>query len=212
MPYDSNILRFTAPINKINDAVAGDSSAVFSGLQSRFVGQLGAGFWRDENQIIYNSTMGTVLAGHFRYVRLATGATAVVVGQIVFWDTLANAVENLYQVTTVESGSTDAAMKRAGIVLNSGWTAGNYSVVQDVGICFVKFRGTLTAAGAAGSRVYCAAAGGADLGFADVVDSGAAAAISDVSKMAGRFIGIAEDTPTNAGLKRVDLQFANVRG
>ena len=75
----------------------------------------------------------------------------------------------------------------------------------------VKFRGTLTAAGAVGSRCFAAAAGGADLGFADVIDSANPTLFSDVSKMLGRYLGIAEEAPTNRGLKRVYLKLNNPR-
>ena len=152
------------------------------------------------------------LGGHFRYVRLSASAGAVVVGQAVFWDTVANAADNLFQVTTAESGTTDASMNLAGIVLNNGWSVGTYSIIQDVGPTYCKFRATLTGTGAIGSRVFAAAAGGADLGFADVIDSSNPTLFSDVSKMMGRYYGIAIDAPTNGGLKRVYVNMHNVRG
>lgn len=208
----SPILRLTAgAINKINDAVVGMPAAPSGPGTSKFQGQLGQGIWLDDANILYNSAMGTVYGGHFRYVRLAAAATAVVVGQLVFWDI--SVADNLFQVTTSEAGSTDGAMFRAGVVLNSGWTAGNYGVIQDVGPTFVKFRAALTSAGAAGSRVYAAAAGaGADNGFADVLSSANPALFSDVSLMQGRYIGNAVQAPTNGGLKLVNVNFNNVRG
>lgn len=211
--YSSPIVRITnGAINKVNDAVVGMPGAPMGPGISKFSGQLGNGWYMDDGQILFDSTMGTVFGGHFRYVRLAAAAAAVVVGQIVFWDTVANAANNLFQVTTAESGTTDVAMNSAGIVLNSGWSAGNYSIIQDEGVIFTKFRATLTAAGAIGSRVFCAAAGGADLGKADVIDSANPALFSDVSKLLGRYLGIAQDAPTNGGLKRVYVNMHNLRG
>lgn len=213
--YNTMIQRITAgAINKVNDAVIGMPAAPLGLGVSKFAGQLGNGIYFDDSNILFDSTMGTVYGGHFRYVRLAAAATAPnTVGQLVFWDTVANAADNLYQVTTAENGTTDLAMNCAGIVLNSGWTPGNYSFIQDFGPTFVKFRGTLTAAGAIGSRVFCAAVGaGVDLGEADVIDSANPALFSDVSKMMGRYIGVAIDAPTNNGLKRVYVNFHNLRG
>jgi hypothetical protein len=209
--FHSPIIRLTAGcINQINDAVIGGISGV-SG-QSKYPQQLGNGIWLDDNNILFNSAVGTVYGGHFRYVRLAAAAAAVVVGQLVFWDTVANAADNLYQVTTAESGTTDAACSRAGIVLNNGWTPGNYSVIQDCGPVYCKFRAALTSAGAIGSACYAAAAGGADLGFLDVLDSAAQTSVQDVALMQRRWIGEAIDAPTNSGLKRVYVNFMNLRG
>lgn len=213
--YFSQIQRITAgSINKVNDAVAGMPGAPLGIGTSKFAGQLGNGIYLDDTNILFDSSMGTVYGGHFRYVRLAAAATVPLkVGQILFWDTVANAADNLFQVTTAESGTTDGAMNIAGIALNTAWGAGNYSFLQDMGSVFVRFRGTLTAAGAIGSRVFAAAAGaGADLGEADVIDSSNPTLFSDVSKMMGRYLGIAIDAPTNNGLKRVNVAVHNFRG
>jgi hypothetical protein len=203
--FNSAIIRMTAgPINQINDAVVGMPAAPLGPGVSKFAGQLGAGIYLDDANILYNSAVGTVYGGHFRYVRLAAAATAVVVGQIVFWDlTVAN---NLYQVTTSEAGSATGATLAAGIVLNNKWTAGNYSVIQDIGDCFVQFRGTLTGASAAGAGVYCAGAGtGVDNGFADVQTQ--STTITDI--MLQRFLGTAKGTPTNGSLTLVSLKMVN---
>ena len=136
--------------------------------------------------------------------------TAVpIVGQTVFWD---NAVApNLYQVTTSETESTDAAISIAGIVLSTGLTVGNYTLIQVTGLVYIKFRAVLTSAGAIGSAVYTAAAGGADLGFADVLSSANPTLFSDVALMERRFLGTAYEAPTNAGLKRIYLGFTRIR-
>jgi hypothetical protein len=211
--FNTAIDRITSgPINKVNDAVVGMPAAPFGPGLSKFAGQLGAGFWVDDANVLYDSTVGVVYGGHFRYVRLSAAAAAVIRGQIVFWDTLANAADNLFQVTTAENGSADAAMLHAGIVLNPAWTPGNYSIIQDWGPVYVKFRAALTSAGAAGSRAFCAAVGGGDLGKADVVDSATAATIANISQMLGRYLGVCQEAPGNGSLSRVYLSMANLRG
>lgn len=211
--YDSLIQRIANGfINVVNDAVAGGGGGNIGPQTGLAPGQLGNGIWLDDSELLFNSAVGTVLGGHFRYVKLSAAAATPVIGQILFWDTYANAVDSAFQVTTAESGSVDAAMNSAGIVLSAGVTPGNFTFIQDVGPVFTKFRATLTSAGAFGSRVFCSASGGADLGFADVIDSGNPTLFSDVSKMMGRYLGIAWDAPTNGGLKRVNVNFHNQRG
>jgi hypothetical protein len=210
--FHSPILRMTAgPINRINDPLIGMIQAPMGPGVSKYQGQLGQGIWLDDSNILFDSVMGTVYGGHFRYVRLAAASTAVVVGQIVFWDP--TVADNLYQVTTSEAGSVDNAMFAAGVVLNSGWTAGNYGVIQDIGPTFVRFRAVLTSAGAIGSRVYCAGVGaGADNGFADVLSSAAPTLFSDVSLMQGRYLGVGVTAPVGGALRLVNLAIHNLKG
>ena len=208
MPTSQIMQVSTGFINTVNDAVVGMPTAPGGLGLSKFAGQLGRRIEFEDADIHFNSAVGTVYGGGFQYVRLAAAATAVVVGQIVFWDY--TVAQNLYQVTTSEAESTDGAVFRAGIVLNPSWTPGNYSFVQYLGPTFVRFRGTLTAAGAIGSRVFAAAAGaGVDNGFADVIDSSSPTEFSDVSKMMGRYIGTAIVAPTSGGLKLVNQNWTN---
>lgn len=208
--HTTNIVRVTAgALNKVNDSVIGQITANIGPKTSRFVSQLGAGVWFGPDTIIYDASVGTLYAGHYRYVRLASGASTPVVGQIAFWDTIANAADNLYQVTTSEAGSTDTAKLVAGVFINA-LTVGNYGFICDTGLCYVKFRGTLSNAGAAGSSVYAAAAGaGADLGLADVL---AATADGATPILQARYLGVAAEAPTSGGLKRVYLNPHNIRG
>lgn len=211
MSWDSPIIRISAgAINAVNDTVIGGVAGI-SGV-SKYAGQLGKPVWLDDSQLVFKSSIGTVFGGRFRYVRLAAAATAVVVGQIVFWDI--SVADNLYQVTTSEAGSTPGAQLRAGIVLNSGWSAGNYSFIQDVGPTFVQFRSALsTAPAGVGVAVYCAAAGaGANNGFADTISAAGATVFSDVTLMQNRYLGSAIQLPTNGGLKLTNVNFMNLRG
>ena len=207
----SQIIRVTAgAINQVNDAVIGMPAAPFGPGDSQFAGQLGKRVELGPEDIIYNSAIGNVYGGVFRYVQLLAGAAAPVVGQLLFW-VPALSSNSLYTVTTAESGSVDAAIFVAGICLNNAWTPGNFSYIQDEGRVPIKFRGTLTDAGAIGSRTYAAAAGGADLGFADVLDDATAATFGTVSLMQGRYLGNAAVAPTNGGLKDVFLKLNNYR-
>lgn len=209
----SSIQRMNGAINKVNDQVVGQQPAFgTSTTVSKLSGQLGKSITLDDSNLIYDSTMGTVYGGQFRYVRLAAAATAVVVGQIVFWDI--SVADNLYQVTTSEAGTVPGAQFRAGIVLNSGWTAGYYSYIQELGPTYIKFRAALTQAPAGvGVAVYCAAAGaGADNGFADTLDSANPATFSDAGLLDNRYLGAAIELPTNGGLKLVNLNLRNLRG
>jgi hypothetical protein len=210
---ESRIIRMNGPINAVNDQVIGGQPAFGNSTTvSKVGGQLGKWLWLDDSTVIYNSTTGAVYGGRFRYVRLAAAATAVVRGQIVFWDI--SVADNLYQVTTSEAGSVPGAQLMAGVVLNPSWTAGYYSFIQEIGPVAVKFRAALSHAPAGvGVAVYAAAAGaGADNGLADTIDSADPAAFSDVNLMANRYLGAAIELPTNGGTKLVYLNPRNLRG
>lgn len=197
-------------INAVNDPIVGEGTAPPFGLGST-VGQLGRRFeYNIGENMSYNAVNGTVYGGVARYVRLAAAAAVPVVGQILFWDL--TVVDNLYQVTTVETGSTDGAMFVAGITLTPTLTPGRYTIIHDQGDVPVQFRGTLTSAGAVGSRVYAAGVGaGVDNGFADVLSSAAPTLFSDVSLMQGRFLGIARIIPVGGTLTRVNVNLLNYR-
>lgn len=209
--FDTNILRYGF-INVVNHSVAGGGGSNIGPQVGLAPGQLGAGFWRDDATVFANTTVGTVFGGHFRYVRLAAAAAVPIIGQILFWDT--SVADNLFQVTTAESGTTPGALWRAGIVLSAGVTPGNYTIIQDCGPTYVKMRAVLTEVpSGAGCAVYCAAAGaGADLGFADVLASPNPATLSDVSLLQNRYLGAAIDLPTNGGLKLTNINLMNQRG
>ena len=209
----SQIQRMNGPINTINDQVIGGRPAFGSSTTvSKVGGQLGKWIWLDDGTVIYNSTTGTVYGGRFRYVRLAAAATAVVRGQIVFWDI--SVADSLFQVTTSEAGSVPGAQLMAGVVLNPSWSAGYYSYIQEIGPVFVKFRAALTHAPAGvGTAVYAAAAGaGADNGLADTVDTADLAAFSDVGLLQNRYLGASIELPTNGGTKLTYLNPRNLRG
>jgi hypothetical protein len=202
-------------INQVNDSVAGGGGGNIGPQVGLAPGQLGKILELDDSELIFNSAVGTVLGGGFRYVQLSAGSTPnPVVGQIVFWDAFANSADNLFVVTTLENGTVPGAQYPAGIVLSSTWGAGNFSIIQCWGPTFIKFRAALTHAPAGiGEAVFCAAAGaGADNGFADTIANANPATWSDSSLFLNRYLGPSIQLPTNGGLKLVNLRRLNERG
>ncbi len=196
----SDILRLNSGnINQVSDVLIGQTGSPNGGpSRSHFAGQLGKWVDLDNSDLVYNSTVGTVYAGRFQYVRLSASAVLPVVGQILFWDP--TVATNLFQVTSDEAVSTPASTLIAGINLNNAWTLGTYGIIQILGLVYVKMRATLTTAGAVGCPVYAATSGGADVGFADVLTTDATAAIN------ATFLGKAYDIPVSGGLNRIYLE------
>jgi hypothetical protein len=202
-------------INQVNDSIAGGGGGNIGPQVGLAPGQLGKILELDDSELIFNSAVGTVFGGGFRYVQLSAGSTAnPVVGQIVFWDAFASSTDSLFVVTTLESGTVPGAQYPAGIVLSSTWGVGNFSFIQCWGPTFVKFRAVLTHAPTGiGEAAFCAAAGaGADNGFADTVANANPTTWSDNSLFANRYLGPTEQLATNGGLKLVSLRRLNERG
>lgn len=200
-------------INQVNDPVPGLAEVPQGTGVSPYQGQVGKVLVLDQSNVKFNSSVGTVYEGQFQYVKLGPNATAnPPVGSIVMWDLDEDPAD--FAVTTEEDagGTTDAAVMIAGIVLSATWAVGSYSFIQIVGLVPIQFRGTLTAAGAIGSPVYAAAAGGADNGLADVLGSTAPTDFSAVTLLQRRFLGAANAAPTNGSLTLVDLGFQRFRG
>lgn len=209
---DSQIQRMNGPINTVNDSViAGQPQFGNSSSISKASGQLGKTIQFDDSNVIFDSSVGTVYGGQFQYVRLSAGSTEPALGQIVFWDV--SVAVNLYQVTTLESGTVPGAQFMCGIVINPDWTPGNYSYVQTYGLVDVKFRANLSQAPAGvGTAVYAAAAGaGADNGLADTIDTADPATFQDVNLMANRYLGAAWELPINGGTTLVFFNPRNKR-
>lgn len=196
----SQIIRLPrGTINEVNDPVIG-MPATPGGLGvTKFAGQLGKWLDLDDSELIFNSAVGTVYGGRFQYVRLAAAAAVPVVGQILFWDT--TVADNLYQVTTSETlSSTTAGVMRAGVCLSASLTPGNYTVIQIMGPTNIMMRAVLTSAGAPGSGIWEAGAGGADLGFGDVLGYGTATTNVNLPRWVGTAIG----TPVGGALVAVN--------
>lgn len=209
----SQIQRMNGPINKVNDTVVGGQPLFGnSSTVSKVAGQLGMAIEFTDRNVVFDATTGTVYGGKFQYVRLSAGSTALVRGQIVFWDV--TVAVNLYQVTTLETGTVPGAQFVAGIALSAELDPGNYGYIQTFGLVAVKYRAALSHVPAGvGVASFAAAAGaGADNGLADTLDSADPANFSDVNLMQNRYLGTAWELPTNGGTKLVFLNPRNIRG
>lgn len=209
----SQIQRMNGPINDVNDQVIGQQPAFGSSTTvSKVSGQLGKSITLDDSNVIYDSAIGTVYGGTFQYVRLSSLAAEPALGQLVFWNV--SVAVNLYEVTTLETGTTPGAQFMAGVVLNPDWTPGYYSYIQVLGLVDVKFRAALSQAPAGvGAAVYAAAAGaGADNGLADVINSADPTDFSDVNLMANRYLGTAWELPVSGSTTLVFFNPRNYRG
>ncbi len=213
--WESNIIRVTTGrLNTVNDTYIG-GAPTGTGSNSRYAGQLGKALWfgpqSDQIGVMFDSTVGTLYGGRYRYVRMRAGdddSPAVGVGQILFWDTTLTNWQQYYQVTRDENlSSVDNAVMIAGIYLG-GFTGGNYGFIQDLGMVNVRFRSVLTTAGAIGSRAYATGAGdiGTDQGTADVLTT------DSTSLANARYLGNAVEAPAGGALKQVLLGFHNIIG
>ncbi len=207
--WDSPIIRVsTGRLSTVNGALIGGVSGNAAGF-SKYAGQLGKTVWFNTDQMpsMFDSTVGTLYMGRYRYVRMRDGdddSPAVAIGQILYWDTVVANWESAYQVTRDSNlSSVDEGVMIAGIYLGT-LTGGNYGFIQDLGEASVLFRASLTVAGAIGSRVYDAGAGaGVDEGLADVLTADATSLIN------AHYLGAAVNAPVAATLSRVLLNFNN---
>jgi hypothetical protein len=209
-PWESPIIRVTTGrLNTVNDTVIGGSASI--GSRSRYAGMLGKHLWLAPEQMgsMYDSGVGTLYGGRFRYVRMRAGdadSPALVVGQVLFWDTTITSWQTRYQVTRdADLSSVDNAMLTAGIFLGT-LGPGNYGFIQDLGMVPIRFRGTLSTAGAVGSRVYVADSAGADEGDADVLTTDATSVVH------ARYLGVAVTAPAANTTSPVLLDFHNALG
>lgn len=210
--WESQIMRVTTGLlNTVNDTVIGGQQGI-TGV-SKFSGQLGKTitFTPDQISLMFDSTVGTLYGGRFRYVKMRADdddSPALTPGKILFWDTTVSSWHTAYQVTRDENlSSADNAVCIAGIYLG-GFEAGNYGFIQDLGMVPVRMRAVLTASGAIGSRVYAAGTGdtGDDQGTGDVLTT-------DATSLANkRYLGWAPAAPVASALTNVVLDFTNVLG
>jgi hypothetical protein len=196
-PLTSQIGRVTTGLlNTVNDAIPAQTTSSGTGA-TRYGGQLGQRIALGPDEVKFDPTIGNLYGGVYQYVRVAAASTALLRGMILFWDP--SVAENLYQVTAVEPTGVSLI---AGICLNV-ITPGNYGFIQIAGRATVKFRAALTKVAAVGDLVLAAAAGaGADNATADVL----ADATGLTSVQVRHLVGIAEEAPTNGGLKIVRLR------
>lgn len=157
--WESPIIRVSAGrLNMVNDSVIGGQPGL--GSSSKFAGQLGKMLAVSQDQIglLSNSSVGTLYAGVYQYVRFATSDTAPVIGQACFWQ---GSVGDFIVSTDSNGGLTDTP-RPAGFFISIP-TAGNYCFIQIAGVATLRFKaGGLTVAGATGQPVIVASTGLAD--------------------------------------------------
>jgi hypothetical protein len=196
-PFTSQIGKVTTGLlNTVNDALPAQIVSSGTGL-ARYSGQLGQRVALGPDEVKFSSAIGTLYGGVYQYVRIAAASTALLRGRLLFWDTSVS--ENLYQVTAVEPTGVSLI---AGVALNV-ITPGNYGWIQVAGRATCLFRAALTKAAAVGDLVLAAAQGaGADNATCDVL----ADATGLTSVQMRHLVGVAEEAPTNGGLKIVRLR------
>lgn len=120
-------------LNAVNDAtIGGQITTVPNGNASEFNQTLpGDHFVLDEAGALAasNTNIGTLHGGYFQYVLLDASATALYLGQTLYWKMTSN-TSGVYTVTNVQTGNTP---NFAGVLLNPNWTPGNYSWIQALG-------------------------------------------------------------------------------
>jgi len=191
--------------NTVNDPTPG--MAVSSGTGAQKISQLGNRLVLGPDEILYDSTIGTLYGGVYQYVRFRSAdVTAAARGLIYLWDTTVD--EDLYQVSNLETiGGTAGSQTcsfRAGICLNAV-TAAYYAWIQVAGKASVDFRAVLTGVAADGCGVYQANAGaGADNATADVLDgSGANPTFDQVAQMQRLYLGQADGIPVAGAISTI---------
>ena len=192
--WESPVIRVsTGLLNTVNDSVIGNQEGI-SG-QSKFGGQLGKILWVSSEQIaqMFSSTIGTLYAGAYQYVKFATDIGAIVRGQLMYWDQVEDS--NEFVVTDDVDSTTFNYESFAGFALNV-ITAGNYGFMQIAGIATGLYVAAITGTKAIGRPVMGSIA---TSGRIDVID----AAITGGTQ--NNFLGWAVSLPTDNTLGTVQL-------
>jgi hypothetical protein len=187
------IIVSTGLLNTVNDSAIGGAGTGASGT-SRFGGQLGKQLWVSSEQIsqMYSSTIGTLYAGCYQYVKIAAAQT-LVVGDLLYWDQAA--ATNTFTVTKDATTTTFNYESFAGFCINV-ITAGNYGFIQIAGVATGKYVSSITGTKAIGRPVMGSIA---TAGRIDVID----AAITGGTQ--NNFLGWALSLPTDNSLGTVQL-------
>lgn len=151
-----------------------------------------------------DTAVGTLYGGLYMYVRTPSGSTKTPTrAHIAFWDT--SVADSQYQVTPDETG-TDGANLIAGVFINT-LTKGNSWWILIAGKVVGQFRATLTGTAANGCGVYAAAEGN---GVFDVLAGSANQNATQIDNMMMRFMGVAENLPSNNNASLVDVPLQHV--
>lgn len=194
------IIVSTGLLNTVNDSVIGNQAGITGA--SKFGGQLGKTLWVSSEQIsqMYSSTIGTLYAGAYQYVKVAASQT-LVVGDLLYWDL--GAATNTFTVTKAVNTSTLNYASIAGFCINV-ITAGNYGFIQIAGVATGKYVASVTGTKQTGAQVMASVA---TAGRVDVID----AAITGLTQ--NNLVGWAISLPADGALGTIQLaQRLNQRG
>lgn len=182
-----------------------------------------------------NNNVGNLYTGTYRYVNIANSVSSPSRGHSAFWVPVAfnnNANGNqaiqdgLYQVTSDEAANYGTSLF-AGVFINTvpkgNNTVNSYWWIQESGKVAVQFRTVISGTPAIGAGVYSTGGGNnnnaIDVGsFDQIFGLNAGTTFSAANATTGynaidnafvRFVGVAEQLPSNNNISVVDLAFRN---
>jgi hypothetical protein len=120
----------TVKLNTVNDTVCGGASSQGTGA-TLYGGILGIEIEFTDDQVYYDSTIGTLYGGVYKYVKTLSTGGAGVKGHWAFWSN----PDTVLVTATAQDGN------HAGVFLNAV-TAGNYCWIQTGGIANLLFQAT----------------------------------------------------------------------
>lgn len=167
-------------------------------IGQRYPGLLGQSVVYDNGAAlkVSKASVGTLYSGVYQLVKFTS---AVVRGELLFWDTLANNGLNDFEVTHTV---TAPAMFKAGVSLFTDTGAsGSYGWVQIAGLARCLYRAAVTDA-TIGNLVIQTS------GTTSTVDAIADAGAIATALAIKQIVGVAYETPANDGILRVLLNLA----
>lgn len=186
------------PPGGLNAAYFGTIGGADAGsLDNRFPGLLGQTVVHSNASALKDSktSVGTLFMGTYQLVKFTS---AIVRGQLVFWDTLANNGLNDFEVT---STSTAATAFRAGVaLLTDAAASGKFGYIQVLGLASMQFANA--AVGTIGLGVIQATAVNVGLLTVNTVNTIADATAVTAAELRA-YVGVAYETPTQNVISRV---------
>lgn len=186
------------PPGGLNAAYFGTIGGADAGsLDNRFPGLLGQTVVHSNASALKDSktSVGTLFMGTYQLVKFTS---AIVRGQLVFWDTLANNGLNDFEVT---STSTAATCFRAGVaLLTDAAASGKFGYIQVLGLASMQFANA--AVGTIGLGVIQATAVNVGLLTVNTVNTIADATAVTAAELRA-YVGVAYETPTQNVISRV---------
>jgi len=175
-----------------------------------------------------NNNVGNLYTGTFRYVQPANSVSSPARGHGAFWIPVVFSANNfnqatqdaLYQVTSDEAANIGVSLF-AGVFLNSPGKGNNnvYWWIQESGKVAAQFRTTISGVPTIGQGVYLTGGGNnnnaIDIGSFDQIfgqnagttfsAANTAAAYNAIDNAFVRFVGVAEQLPSNNNISVIDL-------